>query len=92
MPKLFLAKLERHFYAADDIRCAKVDAGGCFNRKSSSLGVDKSSHFAGKVGILDDNSFWKISEGEFSLVLTELLFLGSPKKIQHYKPKSLIWA
>jgi hypothetical protein len=69
MPKLFLAKLERHFYPAADIRCAKVDAGGCFNRKSSSLGVDKSSHFVGKVSILDDNSFWKIGEGEFCLIL-----------------------
>ena len=57
MPKLFFAKPERHFYAAADIRCAKVDAGGCFNRKSSSLGIDKSSHFVGKVGIVKDNSF-----------------------------------
>jgi|GEM_PF-2899907 hypothetical protein len=74
MPTLFLAKLERHFYATADIRCAKVDSGGCFNRKSSSLGVDKSYHFVGKVGILDDNSFWKIGEGKFCLVLV-ILFL-----------------
>lgn len=69
MPTLFLAKLERHFYATADIRCAKVDAGGCFNRKFSSLGVDKSYHFVGKVGILDDNPFCEIGEGEICLVL-----------------------
>lgn len=88
MPTLFLAKLKRHFYAAGDIRCAKVDAAGCFNRKSSSLGVDKSSHFVGKVGVLDDNSFWIIGEGEFCLVLPVVNEIALCLTAAHFDGKS----